>query len=121
MIYYIPDKHGNPKAVSREEYYEFELKWAGLRGSLDDPWIYGRDELNGVTVSTVMLMIDHDFMHDLDTPNPLPLVFETMIFGDEQFQYYQERYRTQEDALKGHKKAVSLVRRSQLGLKVVNE
>lgn len=60
-----------------------------------------RDTRDGVTVSTVLLVIDHAFGH-----GP-PLIFETMIFGgphDEE----QWRYSTRAEALLGHRHACEL-------------
>lgn len=53
-----------------------------------------RDVIEGQTVSTVFLVIDHGW-------NGVPLWFETMIFGgpDDQF---CERYTTWEQAKAGH-------------------
>ena len=52
-------------------------------------------------VSTVWLGMDHSWG---DGP---PLIFETMIFpSDESCDYYQDRYSTEAEAKKGHKKAI---------------
>lgn len=53
-----------------------------------------------ITVSTVWLGLDHNFMRGAS-----PLIFETMVFGlpDEEL---QQRYTTLEEAKKGHKKFV---------------
>lgn len=66
-------------------------------------------------VSTVDLGMNHQFMPDLP-----PLYYETMIFvkadtceerhKDNPFEYYQERYTTEKQARKGHKKAIKLVK-----------
>lgn len=61
------------------------------------------DEIEGVSVSTVWLGIDHNFYGD----GP-PLIFETMIFGRELDQE-QWRYATEYDARVGHQKACDLV------------
>lgn len=58
-----------------------------------------------VFVSTVFLGLDHRFGMSGD-----PILFETMIFGGKHDEY-QERYTTYEGALKGHKKAVQLVKK----------
>ena len=59
-------------------------------------------------VSTVDLGMNHQFLPDLP-----PLYYETMIFRkneDNLFEYYQERYTTEKQARKGHKRAVKFVR-----------
>jgi len=63
----------------------------------------GSDYIGKIHVSTVFLGIDHNFGEGE------PLLFETMIFGGEHNEY-QERYSTYDEALKGHKKAVKLVK-----------
>lgn len=62
-------------------------------------------ELEGVRVSTVLLVLDHNY----GLPGP-PLIFETMIFGLEELEGEQWRYSTKEEALEGHERAVELVR-----------
>lgn len=62
-----------------------------------------RDEIGDVVVSTVFLGLDYEMFG-----SSLPIVFETMIFEGEH-DGYQERYRTYDEAVKGHKKAVLLV------------
>ena len=51
-----------------------------------------------VQISTVFLGIDHFFGN-----TDIPILFETMIFGGE-YDNYQERYCTLEEAKEGHKK-----------------
>jgi len=60
-----------------------------------------KTEKNGIKVSTMFLGLDHSFG---DGP---PMLYETVIFGGEHDQY-QERYATEEEALKGHTKAEEL-------------
>lgn len=63
------------------------------------------DEIGEVRVSTVFIGLDHNFG---DGP---PLIYETMIFGGFHGDYC-ERYSTREEAEKGHKEAVLLVKGS---------
>lgn len=56
-----------------------------------------------VKISTVFLRIDHSF------GGPVPILFETMIFGGKE-DGYQERYATKKEALIGHNKAIELVK-----------
>lgn len=62
------------------------------------------DKINGVTISTVFLGLDHNF-NDFGPP----LLFETMIFGGEHNDY-QERCSTWEQAEAMHAQAVKLVK-----------
>lgn len=59
------------------------------------------DESDDVQVSTVFLGLDHSF------GGPVPVLWETMIFGGEHDQYC-DRYTSHTDALEGHKKACAL-------------
>jgi hypothetical protein len=65
-------------------------------------------DLDPITVSTVWLGLDHSFYGSLYGA-PI-LIFETMIFGHEEFDGYQERYSTLEEAKEGHKRAVEFVK-----------
>jgi hypothetical protein len=62
-----------------------------------------RDEVNGVTVSTVWLGCDHAFGH-----GP-PRIFETMVFGGE-LDGEQVRYGTEAEAVAGHAEMLKRVR-----------
>lgn len=61
------------------------------------------DKIGNVQVSTVFLGLDHSF------GTGKPLLFETMIFGGKH-DGYQDRYTTWEEAEKGHKKALTLLK-----------
>jgi hypothetical protein len=56
----------------------------------------------GVNVSTVFLGLDHNFS------GGTPLLFETMVFGGE-YNHYQERCSTWEQAEQQHARAVFMV------------
>lgn len=63
-------------------------------------------DLNGdeVRVSTVFLGLNHSW-------NSKELVlWETMIFGGEHDQGYQERYASYEQAIEGHQKAINFIK-----------
>jgi hypothetical protein len=62
----------------------------------------GRDQFGDVSVSTVFLGMDHSFS------GGTPVLFETMIFGGE-YDQYQERYCTWDEAESGHQIACKLV------------
>lgn len=65
--------------------------------------IVKRDEIGDILVSTVFLGLNHAWLDE-----QTPVLWETMIFGGEHDQY-QERYTSHEDALEGHKKALTLI------------
>lgn len=77
------------------------LKWAEWFGTADRT--VGRSEIQGVTVSTVFLGLDHQW-----GPDGPALLFETMVFGGD-FSDCQARYTTWEEAERGHALAVQLV------------
>lgn len=78
------------------------LEWANL---MEDPdyKILKQEELsNGKFISTVWLGLDHNY-----SGNEI-LIFETMVFPekDNWSEEYCERYSTEEEAIKGHKRIV---------------
>lgn len=64
------------------------------------------DKVGGASISTVFLGLDHSF------GGGPPLIFETLIQGGEHDQDMW-RYSTWDEAVEGHKKAVSLARQSE--------
>jgi hypothetical protein len=80
------------------------LEWAKL---FSDNRHIGCDDVNGATVSTVYLGLDHGY----DGP---PLIFETMIFypdgADQTF-----RYSTEAEARQRHKEIVEFLQTSKIG------
>ena len=97
MIMYY-DKQGQP--IVSESDIDACLIWAKLFEDTEYK-VLARTELpNGVRISTVWIGIDHSFLTE-----GLPMIFETMIFGENATQgdEYQERYATEEEALAGHK------------------
>lgn len=97
-IYYILDKDNKPLAV--DDVIEWS-KWFGTAKRH-----VAKDKIGDVDISTVFLGINHRFLGDEGEP----ILFETMIFGGKHDQY-QERYCTSDEAVKGHKKAVRLVKK----------
>ena len=79
------------------------MKWAAERESRTWGGCVGRTDVGGKVVHTSFLGIDHNF--DGDGP---PLLFETMVrdAASGEWDDFQERYATWEEAEKGHKKAV---------------
>lgn len=64
--------------------------------------IIAKDSFDGVEVSTVFLTMDHSF------GKGEPILFETMILGG-QYNDYQWRYSTYEEAEAGHQAACYLI------------
>lgn len=64
-----------------------------------------KDDVNGVSVSTVFLGLNHAFGESQ------PMLFETMVFGGEHDQDC-ERYSTWDEAETGHKETVARIRAS---------
>lgn len=91
---YILNKEGNPEKI------EDILEWGKYMESNNRH--IAKDFINSdIMVSTVFLGLDHSF------GGPIPILYETMIFGGKHDQY-QKRYATKEEALEGHKKALAL-------------
>lgn len=65
----------------------------------------GRDIIAKYRISTVCLASDHSF-----GSGGLPLIFETMVF-DEEESLYSDRYTSPNEARKGHQKAIQWVRK----------
>jgi hypothetical protein len=63
---------------------------------------------NGVRISTIWLGIDHAFGVGE------PLIFETMVFGQNSSDLEQYRYSTEAEALKGHEEYVKKYGRASL-------
>jgi hypothetical protein len=53
-------------------------------------------------ISTVFLGVNYAY-----SPNEPPLLFETMVFGGEH-DLFQERYRTWDEAVEGHARAIEM-------------
>lgn len=96
-------------------------------------------QLGVYRVSTVFLGLDHSF-HRMLRPELSPVLWETMVFGEEKqsppieldgysspgFKYHesmnwQERYTSEAEAREGHAKAVQWVKDNLLPLRVVEE
>jgi hypothetical protein len=95
---YILDENGEPVEV------DDLMVWAKWLENSGDVRRIARDTIGDVDVSTVFLGLDHNW--GMSGP---PLLFETMIFGGEHDDW-QDRYSTKEDALKGHKRAMKMVK-----------
>jgi hypothetical protein len=103
MSWYILTTDNQPVAVSVRE----AAQWMDEN---PDRVHVGFDEMkdyNGhdVRVSTVFLGLDHSW-------NRTGLVlWETMIFGGDHDQNYQERYSSYEDAVEGHQNAIDFIQK----------
>jgi hypothetical protein len=77
------------------------LQWAAYTETVDR--VVKQETLpNDYWVSTVWLGLDHN--HSMEGP---PLIFETMVTNPAgEWEDYQERYSTEEEAMEGHKRAV---------------
>lgn len=82
------DRAGNQ--ISREESYEY------YREGGDDKRRVGSFQIGDLLVSTVHLVLDHQY-----APEGPPLIFETMVFGDANDEPCW-RYSTEEQAQLGH-------------------
>lgn len=86
------DRQGRPMEM---------MEWARAYEKWENK-IVAQSSVGDVKVSTVWLGLNHRFG---DGP---PLIFETMIFGGDLDQE-QWRYSTEEEAMDGHRAAMSLV------------
>lgn len=109
--YYILDGHTPIKAT-----YEQFCAWFAQRSSQaeqqwgDVSWRVALTTVNGITVSTVFLGIDHAY-----SGGP-PVLFETMVFGGPLAEQC-ERYSTWDEAAAGHEAMVQRVKEEQAKLR----
>lgn len=97
MKSYLLDENKNPYVVSFDEFQ---------KGWVDDMKRVAIDYIDNIKISTVFLGWDHSFMEE-----STPILFETMIFGGE-YDEFQRRYTTYNEALQGHTEAVEMVKQS---------
>lgn len=97
-MFYLLDENKQPYEVSIEESIKLYEN--------PDMKIVQQDKLsNDVFVSTVFLGLDHRWDK---SSNDKPVLWETMIFGGE-YNDYQERYTSHQDAVEGHQRALALL------------
>ena len=95
--YYVLDENDEPRPAMLLEWGAFMADASRRR--------LARTACDGdVLVSTVFLGLDHS--HREDDP---PVLWETMVFGG-LFDQQQRRYRSREEALRGHEEMVARVR-----------
>lgn len=96
MAWYILDENNKPvKATSIMEAADWMEKNPERKA-------VKQEHIGDIFISTVFLGLDHAWNSDI------PVLWETMIFGGEHDQY-QDRYTSVEDALEGHKTALTLI------------
>ena len=100
--WYILEEH-TPRAVDLADYIEW-TKVAKQEGR-DHRRVALSEVRPSVFVSTVFLGLDHGF-------GDVPILFETMIYDDDGFWDYQNRYMSWEQAELGHEQAVDSVRKA---------
>jgi len=98
MNKYILDQSGTPQVC--DDIFQWG-RW--MEGSDDMRKLKCDHPIPGVRVSTVFLGLDYSF----GASGP-PVLWETMVFGGEH-DGYQMRYKSREDALRGHAGAVVMV------------
>lgn len=87
-FYWVETADGGVRPATREEGH----------AAMDDlSRVVGQDEENGLTVSTVFLIMDAGHNR---APNAAPMLYETMIFGAEDVG--GGRYHTRAQAAEGH-------------------
>jgi hypothetical protein len=87
------DRNGKPMEL---------MEWVRVWGPAEDRRV-GNDHIGDVDISTVWIGLDHQCG---DGP---PLIFETMVFGGP-YNEYTERYTTEAQARRGHKRIVARLR-----------
>jgi hypothetical protein len=102
FLSYILDDQGEPVGLEFDD--PCNLEWYKRR---DEPGPQNRrvglTKVGAWEVSTVFLMVDHQFG---DGP---PILWELMVFGPEPWSDYQERYTSRADAEAGHKRVCELL------------
>lgn len=120
---YILDQNGKPILC------EDTLAWAEWYDTADR--VVAKTKIGIYEVSTVFLGLDHGF-HRLMNPELSPVLWETMVFGEEVYVELldrmvrksldrMDRYTSLEEAKAGHKKMVEWVKENVLPLQVVGE
>ena len=92
---YILDEQGKP--VQETDI----LRWAEWMEQTERH--VAEDYIGSIRISTVFLGLDHSFI------GGTPVLYETMIFGA-QYDGYQRRYHTRDEALRGHSEALLLAK-----------
>lgn len=88
-IFFSLDENKNPVPCSLEEYKSCQV---------------ARNVIDEFEISTIFIGINHNLF------GGAPILFETMIFKNNNSLDFQERYDSWDKALEGHKKAVDWVK-----------
>jgi len=102
-MWYKLDKNNRPIPCKNSVEY---IRWESKN---PDRKAVKQQHIGNMYISTVFLGLDH--AHG----GKKPILWETMIFGGKHDQY-QVRYDSYEDAVKGHKIAVELVKKDKYGI-----
>jgi len=99
--FYLLDENKVPYEVSVEKCYKMmDMDY--------DMKVVGKDMVGDILVSTVFLGLDHSHYGQEG-----PILFETMIFEmgaiSGEFDGFQRRYKTYDEAVEGHKEALEMV------------
>lgn len=107
MTYYKlnPDKSVSP--LAKGEYPDFDIEYRRV----------ALDRACRTEVSTVFLGLDHGWGN-----TQAPILFETMIFSNDrkEFNWFQLRYTTYQDAVIGHGRILAQVKRKLLLKRFIN-
>jgi len=95
-FWYILDNENNPVKATDLEYSEWCKDYSNRK-------VIGKTNIAKSFISTVFLGLDHSW------DGGLPLLWETMIFSDDENDLFQERYTSQESAVYGHERAVMAI------------
>jgi hypothetical protein len=106
-MYYLLDEQGNPYPTEDSHAVEALLGAIDKRRVAVTEGTYGHHKM---LVSTVFLVIDHNFRITPEEKASPPILYETLLFIDgNTIGNSTRRYETKEQALEGHKDAASLV------------
>lgn len=97
MTYYRLNEDKTVSKLGKGEYPNFDIEYRRV----------ALDRVGNTEVSTVFLALDHGYN------SHTPILFETMIFSadDMDLDQYQVRYSTHQDAVEGHGRILSQVKR----------
>ena len=108
---------GTPTYYGRDGGPIWDMREWGQLHSDPDYKRVASDTVGSYWVSTVWLGFDHDWSWRGDGANPRPIIFETMVFYEDddgemhpELEYMQERYVTEDEARAGHEEIVTTVR-----------
>lgn len=98
-LYYLLDENKNPYPIEDLSTWAQKLELSGTRE-------VKQEEIDEHYISTVFLGLDHNHSSE-----GAPILFETMVFSpNPDYNQYQDRYETWDQALEGHKRVCEFVR-----------